>query len=71
MITNSRLLAIRATGIDCQTKVDTHVATHLEKDFAELFQICLDNLPERNASLDGSKVNGSSAGPHLNFLLGK
>jgi hypothetical protein len=71
MITNTRLQELRATGIACQIKTMRNGATHLEKEFADLYQICLDNLPSRNVSDAGEKVSGQSMGPHINILLGK
>ena len=67
MITNSRLLEIRATGISCQQRVDRGIASHLEKEFADLFQICTDKLSEYGVP-EPRPLKGV---PDLNFLIGK
>jgi len=71
MITNSRLQELRATGIACQRRVDRNHANHLEKDYADLFQICLDNLPDQYVSQNGEKITDRTTGSHLFVLLGK
>jgi hypothetical protein len=71
MITNTRLQELRTTGLLCQKIVDQKKPTLLEKDFAELFQICLDNLPNHYLCEGGSNVSSQSMGPHLRVLLGK
>jgi hypothetical protein len=50
MITNSRLLELRVTGLACQEKVDQAGGkscnmggpTNLERDYADLFQLVVD-----------------------------
>ena len=62
MITNSRLLELRTTGLECQKRVDLGVATHLEKEYAELFQLIVSG---------GLPTSGNDMGSNINFLLGK
>ena len=71
MITNTRLQELRTTGLLCQKICDTKKPTLLEKDYAELFQLCLDNLPAQYVSQNGESVSGQTMGPHLCILLGK
>jgi hypothetical protein len=66
MLTNSRLLELRATGLACQHRVASRTATLLEEDYADLFQLVLD-WPERLARDDGDYRTKTS----LAFLLGK
>lgn len=62
MITNTRLLELRATALACQKKVeqDPRNATHLEKDFIEFYELA-------KSEFRGAEGFGVS----LNFLYGK
>jgi len=65
MLTNSRLLELRATGLTCQTRAARGQATQLEQDFADLFQLVVDG----SARLDDRDEYRTKT--HLAFLLGK
>ena len=67
MITNTRLLELRATALACQRMVDQGVATHLEKEYAALYQL----LQDENVLLSGKRNVADNNGPHLDLLLGR
>ena len=72
MLTNSRLLELRATGLACQEKVaqgggkscNMGGPTILEQDYADLFQFVVDG----SARLDDDDYRTKTS---LAFLLGK
>lgn len=78
MITNTRLQELRATGLVCQKrvlisnpKIRTDLSfvytSQLEKDYADLYQLILDE-PE---FLFGKRNVEDRNGIHLDILLGK
>ena len=73
MLTNSRLLELRATGLACQKKVahggscNMGGPTDIERDYADLFQLVLDWPSLADAYADGDYRTKTS----LAFLLGK
>lgn len=78
MITNTRLQELRATGLACQKRVlisnpkirtdlSAAEALHLEQDYADLYQLILDE-PE---FLFGKRNVEDRNGIHLDVLLGK
>lgn len=62
MITNTRLMELRTTGLECQKSINKRPrqATQLEKDYAELYQLVCDGL--------GTEFG---MGVHSAFLFGK
>ena len=65
MLTHSRLLELRTTGLQCQHRVASGSFTILEEDFADLFQLVVDG----NARLDEDAEYRTKTS--LAFLLGK
>lgn len=78
MLTNSRLIELRAAGLACQERVSTGLGsdgclrppTQLERDYADLFQLVLDVAPEADGYPDGYP-GGYRTKTSLAFLLGK
>jgi len=67
VITNTRLMELRGTGIMCQARVYLGTATLLERDYAELFQLVLDGVPTERLDSHARRVDN----PHLSILIGK
>jgi len=65
MITNRRLLELRATGLLCQDRVASGDPTPLEQDFADLFELVVDGVA------DPGEPDEYRTKTHLAFLLGK
>ena len=65
MLTNSRLLELRNTGLRCQEQVASGSHSLLEGDYADLFELIVDG----NARLDETDEYRTKTS--LAFLLGK
>ena len=67
VMTNSRLLELRATGLACERSVIQGVATHLETEYADLYRL----IQDEPTLLAGKRDAGGNNGAHLDLLLGK